>query len=322
MAYAFRSDEQPAGRCSRPRHSTGAWLTLARAVCFAAGCQVGLVLSAQVSAETVAGVTPALQAVEADAGQPGSGGESHDSARECFVSPSDAARMVEDGGALVDVRDGEAFLRYRIPGSLNVPGYALKTKRFLKPSPVVLVNEGRSHRQLLKECRELRALGFTRVAVLEGGLRAWRAEVGPLQGEWLPQKDLYILEPRELAAALEERSWRIVDASGESSAALAGLPGAVRIPADLDPERFTQHLRRLVSQCAAKSGQAADLLIIDGAGEHLNTFASLVDRGELTGVLYLRGGARAYQAYLVMHESMWSRVARPPVNRSSCETQP
>ena len=43
---------------------------------------------------------------------------------------------------LVDVRSREAFERFRVPGSINLPLFALKTKAFLKSKPLVLINDG------------------------------------------------------------------------------------------------------------------------------------------------------------------------------------
>jgi hypothetical protein len=43
---------------------------------------------------------------------------------------------------LVDVRDRDCFERFRIPRSIHVPLYAVKTKGFLKERFLVLVHEG------------------------------------------------------------------------------------------------------------------------------------------------------------------------------------
>ena len=43
---------------------------------------------------------------------------------------------------LVDGRKSDAFEKFRIPGSINIPLYAVKTKAFLRTKLLVLVNEG------------------------------------------------------------------------------------------------------------------------------------------------------------------------------------
>ncbi len=56
---------------------------------------------------------------------------------------------------LVDVRSRQDFERLHIPGSINIPLYAVKTKTYLKSAPVVLVNEGFRYVELENECRRL-----------------------------------------------------------------------------------------------------------------------------------------------------------------------
>ena len=52
-----------------------------------------------------------------------------------------------------------AFTEAHIPGSINMPLYAVKTKTFLKSVPVVLVNEGFRYAELESECRRLAERG-------------------------------------------------------------------------------------------------------------------------------------------------------------------
>ena len=61
---------------------------------------------------------------------------------------------------LVDIRPAAAFERLRIPGSLNVPLFAIKAKTFLKKYDLVLVDEGYRYAQIEEACRHLRRAGF------------------------------------------------------------------------------------------------------------------------------------------------------------------
>jgi len=61
---------------------------------------------------------------------------------------------------LVDVRKKSEFEKFRIPGSISVPLFAVKTKTFLKAKPLVLVNEGYGYRQVEQEVAHLRDSGF------------------------------------------------------------------------------------------------------------------------------------------------------------------
>jgi len=83
---------------------------------------------------------------------------------------------------LVDVRSIQGFERLYIPGSVNIPLYAVKTKTYLKSAPVVLVNGGFRYAELENECRRLAERGF-QVSILDGGLPAWQRKGGELAGD-------------------------------------------------------------------------------------------------------------------------------------------
>jgi len=74
---------------------------------------------------------------------------------------------------LVDVRTKEKFNSFGIPGSINIPLYAIKTKPMLRSQSVVLVNEGFSNHRLEETCKTLRKNGFA-ASILRGGLNDWK----------------------------------------------------------------------------------------------------------------------------------------------------
>jgi rhodanese-related sulfurtransferase len=74
---------------------------------------------------------------------------------------------------LIDVRNSKKFEKFRIPGSINIPLFAIKTKTFLKSKPLVLINEGYSYSQLEQECMILRNSGF-KASILDGGIYYWK----------------------------------------------------------------------------------------------------------------------------------------------------
>ena len=95
---------------------------------------------------------------------------------------------------LVDVRNKEEFEAFSIPGSVNIPLFAIKTKSFLKPKFLVLLNEGYNYDELEQACEDLRESGFT-VWVLHGGLYYWKEKGGRLKGNPFMQKELNKMPP-------------------------------------------------------------------------------------------------------------------------------
>lgn len=130
---------------------------------------------------------------------------------------------------LVDVREERQFVQVRIPGSLNIPLFAVKTKAFLKTKPVVLIDEGYRPHHLEETCVQLTQAGFE-AHFLFGGLNAWRAwsakfNLPPLQGDVFAQKALNTMPPRALFAERGGEYWLLIDVSASEGTQPQPLPG-------------------------------------------------------------------------------------------------
>lgn len=102
-----------------------------------------------------------------------------------FVDPG---ALNDAGAALVDVRTPEAHGECRIPGSVNLCVYVVDfVKNFPEAFPdrearIVVYGDGAPFKADLAAVGRLRMLGYTGVAVLEGGLSRWIAEGRPTEG--------------------------------------------------------------------------------------------------------------------------------------------
>ena len=99
-----------------------------------------------------------------------------------YVGAEDAKRIIHnpDAAVLVDVRSADGHIR--IPGALQMPMHAVKTKSFLRDRQVVLIDEGYGNPALEAECRKLRKTGFTQSSIWYGGLNAWQGQGGAMEG--------------------------------------------------------------------------------------------------------------------------------------------
>ena len=90
------------------------------------------------------------------------------------ISSSQAVQMMNHQHAvLVDVRPSEAFNAGHVPQARNVPLADLEKKAPALPKnkPIIVICDiGRS---AIGAATRLRALGFTEVVTLDGGLKAW-----------------------------------------------------------------------------------------------------------------------------------------------------
>jgi rhodanese-related sulfurtransferase len=198
---------------------------------------------------------------------------------------------------IVDVRDRDAFDRFRIPGSIHVPVYALKTKTFLRDKSLVLVSEGYPNVGLEQTCKALRDAGFTRASILNGGLRSWSLKKGPVEGDAFASREVARVPPKDFFAQKESPDWLVVIVSGPTaSAAQPLIPGAMTLSLQGDPRKFASSLKTLVS---GKPGSPQlSILVCDEKGQSYESIERAVQQEGLNRVFYLRGGLKGYRAFL------------------------
>ena len=101
------------------------------------------------------------------------------------VSPQDAVRLINQGAAVLDVREAEAFKQGHTSGARqfdrsDVQRAADQLKRFKERPLIVYCERGISAAPVV---RALSEQGFSKVVNLRGGISAWRAESLPLTRE-------------------------------------------------------------------------------------------------------------------------------------------
>jgi len=198
---------------------------------------------------------------------------------------------------LIDVRDGKDFEKFRIPGSINIPVFAVKTKAFLKNKPLVLINEGYNNTKLEKECRRLRDSGCTKVWVMNGGLNFWRQKGGPLQGDVFAQKELNTISPRTFFAERNFEDWLVIDVSeSRKPEALYLMPQGIHVPFSSDPTRFRSELKKGVDK--HKNHAFLLVLIFNEDGRQYKKIEKVVNQSKIKNVFYLKGGLQGYKKFL------------------------
>jgi rhodanese-related sulfurtransferase len=196
---------------------------------------------------------------------------------------------------LIDVRNVGEFEKFRIPGSVNIPLFAVKTKTFLKPKPLVLINEGHSYKHLIEECAILSEAGF-RVSILNGGLYQWRRKGGPLEGDVFAQRDLNEISPQTFFVGKSNENWIVIDVSE------SGDPGTdhqnirpIHIPFANNPKEFISKLQSATKNHTDKD--FASILICDEKGKIYEEIEKHIQGAGIQNVLYLKGGLEGYKIF-------------------------
>jgi len=98
------------------------------------------------------------------------------------VGTNDAVRLANGGALLLDVRDTTEYEAGHIIEARNIPAAEVTTRaeslKKFKEKPVIVYCDGGL--TSAGAARALRALGFTQVVTLAGGLNSWRQENLPL----------------------------------------------------------------------------------------------------------------------------------------------
>lgn len=228
--------------------------------------------------------------------------------RSLLISVESLRRGIEqdDPIRIVDVRRPEDFERSRIPGSLNIPRFALQTKESLKSSHIVIVGEGYDYGGLESRCRELRDLGFT-ASILEGGLAGWMQNGHPAEGAFARGRPVKTIGPREFFEERHFEDWIIVNACNSKwDEGLYFIPQAHLLQGPQTTEQLVSKLGELVS---SRKGNNVSLILFDDDGSDLHRLGNALREFELQDIYFLEGGVEAYRAFLenqaalVQHQS-------------------
>ncbi|HEC13220.1 MAG TPA: rhodanese-like domain-containing protein [Acidiferrobacteraceae bacterium] len=207
-----------------------------------------------------------------------------------------AVRLKQGAGqpmVLVDVRSTEAFAQVRIPGALNIPLYALRTKSFLKSQHIVLVDTGAAYDALAKTASRLKTAGFKTVSILDGGMNAWRRAKGPTVGNPLAQQRLMALTPQQYFTERDYDHWLMVDISSAKTQAQTKLfANTIKVPYHKDEQRFLSALKKKLAKRKAKG--KTFVVLVDEEGINNQRLAALANDLDNAQVFYLDGGLKAY----------------------------
>ena len=216
---------------------------------------------------------------------------------------------------LVDFRRPEEFARLNIPGSINISLHAIKTKSFLKSTPIIIVNAGYDYRQLEQEVRQLTNRGF-KASILDGGLPAWKRKGGRLTGNIFALQDMKNISPKVFFRQKDYENTLVVEISPHrSEASRQLLPYARHLPIVDDADGSMPALRQFTSKYKNKS--FFSVLIFNASGMQYAEAEKILNCMGLNA-FYLQGGFAAYQKYLEDLQLSWKPRGSRIKTASSC----
>ncbi len=195
----------------------------------------------------------------------------------------------------IDVRPANQFDAARLPGSINLPLHAIRTKSFLKKQPLVLVNNGCQYSLLEAEAKRLGSLGFN-VRVLVGGLNCWKNSGGIIEGDpfasrvWDKMQSYIFVQEEKYA------DWTVVDFRESSLIDDDEFMGkAISASMSADVEQTASDLHKAIKKQA--KGRFQFILVINEDGEHHERLKVIMEKTGFANVFFLDGGLRAYRQH-------------------------
>jgi rhodanese-related sulfurtransferase len=212
---------------------------------------------------------------------------------------------------LVDVRSSDEFQKVKIPGSINIPLFTLKTKEFLKPKSLVLLNNGLGYRALELECKKLKNIGFRSVRILYGGLNYWRDLKGPLEGDFFDINKISYISPAEYFMDKNYDDWLVIDISEAASKKEKELiPNTVNMSSTDNDDKFVMKLSAIITKQEDLLPQYV-LIVSDDDKKYDNISNMIKNNPDLLNIFYLRGGLADYADYLEKQKAI------PPSNKKT-----
>ena len=218
----------------------------------------------------------------------------------CILTPQSLLKIRKNGdnAVLIDIRSNENFQKVRIPGSINIPLYALKTKDFLKSKLLVLINEGDGYQMLERECEKLKKLGFQSIYILYGGLNYWNDVDGSLEGDFFAIESISDIEPAGYFVDRNYDDWLVIDVS-KSEGKMAGniIPGRKTIPYSKNNEFFLSNIEKVIS--AHDNPLLKYILIVNEDGRGYGQLKQIIKNDKkIKNVFFLIGGLAEYKTFL------------------------
>lgn len=191
---------------------------------------------------------------------------------------------------IVDVRSQALFVLGHLPESLNLTLFDLEHSALLDRSEVVLVDGGYDSLRLADAAARLMAKRVVRLRVLNGGVSAWQAVGGELEGNRPESPVLHELDPGLALTYRTDPSWlwvQVQDPGPLAPPSEVTEGGILRVPrADPVPA---------IAQTLASSPAVKRILVATRTGEGYATLWRQLSTAHLPPCFLLTGGMESFE---------------------------
>lgn len=221
---------------------------------------------------------------------------------------------------IVDIRSPEDYEKLRIPQSINLPLYAVKTKAFLRDRLIVLVNEGYVYAEIAEEARKLKQQGFS-ASILYGGLMAWNKNKGELVGDAFEMSRMTVISPKMFHQEKESEHHWVVDLSKEDGTETKNISkNRVRVPVEKLSQYLSGDLSRAGKSFGGNAHEFKTILIVNERGSDYEKIEKIAEAAKTQNVFFLQGGLVAYEQYISDLKLAMAPKQDRMVNKNACDS--
>ena len=233
----------------------------------------------------------------------------------CAVSVPELRNRIKQAGqnaqtafTLADLRPQAGYQAYHLDGALNLTPLDLHGKPHWRDKPLVLIGSGKGERELYSECTRLKQSGYRQVQVLRGGMAAWLAQQGAVQGRVAAQGELARLSASEFW--LESQNPDNVLLLGKEQSALKRELPLAFVLAQSSAESLKSALAR--RQKELKNAPLAAVILAAAPGISDVQIARLQQAVAPAPLLVYADSSEALARQLATQKAMWLAQARGP----------
>lgn len=241
----------------------------------------------------------------------------NEASHQCVVHLRQVRRAIINSDIrVIDVRSSEAYQRAHIPGSLNLPEYAIRAKAFLKREHLLLLNNGQSIKALADTCQRLKSDGYKKVSVLAGGIKAWINSGLSIDTDHGPLQTLDRISPRQLVQAQLGQPWVFVTSIEDVESVQKTLRNQNVYPNTIHASEFKALVKQL--EVGPEFTWPVNIVVISAKGERTGIYPLQQAAFLPNPVFVLEGGITGYKAYLANHKVQLDKWASGPIVRKGC----
>jgi len=236
-----------------------------------------------------------------------------------FVSYTQIQHMLKKSQKyiFVDIRSKSDYKRIRIPKSINIQLYALKTKQYLKNKNIILANEGVGIKRLLIMAEQLELSGFHSIKILKNGLNSWHKSGGQLEGSVFEFKQLNRITPKDFFQDKDYKDIIVIEILKKNQLPSSLINNSFHFTITANYEKNLFEINKLISKYFQNS---LYFVIICENIKFVNYIEKNINPLFSQSIFYMDKGIEVYKNFLQDQASIIDGNSRKKMKKGFCKT--